>query len=120
MYSGAEYVATLGRNSYGFESRAAKSFEHAISVVLGGEIMTHILNQDADIFRTEELQDEDQGLAGDFTEEDILDLHREKHHEPHLGIVYRHPARHHLNDKASDLLSPYKVVGEKVNQPAHH
>jgi hypothetical protein len=123
LFSGAQYVANIGRNTFGFETRAGKSFEHVLSSVLGQEIMTHILNQDADIFRSEELQDEDQGLAGDFSEEDILDIHREKKHEPHLGIVYRHPHRHHLNEAPNDLLSPYALVGEKPHhsvQNTHH
>jgi hypothetical protein len=120
LYTGPEYIGALGRNPYGYETRVGKSFEHVISVLLGGEIMTHILNQDSDIFRTEELQDEDQGLMGDFSEEDILDLHREKKHEPHLGIVYRHPGKHYLNEKPNDLLSPYKVVGEKVQSHGYH
>ncbi len=44
--------------------------------------------------RAEELADEDQGLAGDLSEEDYLDLKRELKHEPHMGIVYRHPHKH--------------------------
>lgn len=90
-----------------------------MSIILGNEIMNHILSQDADVFRAEELSDDDQGLAGDLSEEDILDLHREKKHEPHLGIVYRHPHRHYLNEKPSDLLTPYKVAGEKVQSSGH-
>jgi hypothetical protein len=120
LFTGAQYVANIGRNPFGFETRVGKSFEHVISVALGGEIMTHILNQDADMFRTEELQDEDQGLSGDFSEEDILDLYRDKKHEPHLGIVYRHPHRHHLNEAPNDLLSPYKIVGEQLPEVKHH
>lgn len=116
MFSGSQYVASIGRNQFGFETRATKSFEHVMGVMLGNEIMNHILNQDSDMFRAEQLGDDGQGLSGDFAEEDILDLHREKKHEPHLGIVYRHPHRHYLNDSPNDLLSPYKVVGEDVSK----
>ena len=113
LYSGPQYVATIGRNQTGFETRAAKTFEHVMSIILGGEIMGHILNQDSDIFKSEELSDDDQGLAGDLSDEDALELLKEEQHEPHLGIVYRHPNRHYLNEKPNDLLSQYKVVGEK-------
>jgi hypothetical protein len=103
----------------GFETRASKSFEHLLSILLGREIFNHILNQDSDPFRAEELTDDGLGLAGDLSEEDVLDLHREKKHEPHLGIVYRHPHKHYLNDAPNDLLSPYKVVGEKIDKHSH-
>ena len=84
-----------------------------MSVLLGNEIMTHVFNADSDNFRAEQIGDDDQGLSGDLSEEDILDLYREKNHEPHLGIVYRNPQHHYLNDAPNDLLSPYKIVGEK-------
>ncbi len=74
IYSGPQYVAAIGRNQYGFETRASKSFEHLLSVLLGREIFSHILNQDSDRFRAEELTDDGLGLAGDLSEEDILDL----------------------------------------------
>ncbi len=112
-YSTPQLIANIGRNHFGFETRANRSFEQVMSVVVGGSLLSHILNADADIFRTEENQDEDAGLMGDFAEEDIVDLFREKKHEPHLGIVYRHPHRHHLNQTPSDYLSPYVVEGEK-------
>merc|ERR1712032_1171768 len=44
IYSGAQYVAAIGRNQFGFETRATKSFEHALSVLLGNEIMSHVFN----------------------------------------------------------------------------
>jgi len=57
-----------------------------------------------------------------FINKDILDLHRDKKHEPHMGIVYRHPHRHFLNEGPNDVLSPYKVEGEhlKPSGHAHH
>lgn len=109
IYSGAQFVAALGRNQYGFESRVSKSFEHSIGVIMGKEIMSHILQQDSDPFRQSELGDEDQGLAGDFSELDILELRKEKNHLPHVGIVYSRPEMHYLNEKPNDYLSPYKV-----------
>jgi len=112
LYSSAQFIATISRNQYGFETRASKSFEHAIGVLLGKNMMSHILSQDKDVFRQEELGDEDRGLAGDFTEEDILSLKKEENHLPHVGIVYRRPEKHYLNAKPNDFLSPYKVVGE--------
>ena len=71
--------------------------------------MSHILQQDSDPFRQSELGDEDQGLAGDFSELDILELRKEKNHLPHVGIVYSRPEMHYLNEKPNDYLSPYKV-----------
>jgi hypothetical protein len=121
IYSAAHTIANIGRNNYGFETRANNSFEMGMSVLVGGELLSHILEADSNPFRSEENQDEDAGLVGDFTEEDILDLFRETKHEPHLGIVYRHPHKHHLNETPSDYLSPYKVVGEKTApQKEHH
>ena len=114
IYSGSQYVASLGRNHYGFETRAAKSFEHAMSVALGSDILTHILALDGEHMRAEEVGDEDQGLMGDFSEEDIISLRKEENHLPHVGIVYFRPELHYLNAKPSDYLSPYKIVGEKV------
>jgi len=112
LYSGPQYVAAIGRNQMGFESSAAKSFEHVMSIILGNEIMSHILNQDADVFKAEELSDDDQGLSGDLSEEDALDLLKDVKPEPHLGIVYRHPNAHYLNEKPNDFLSVYKLEGE--------
>ena len=67
------------------------------------------------------MTDDGQGLAGDLSEEDILDLRREKKHEPHIGIVYRHPHKHYLNESPNDLLSPYKVVGDNhTSKSIHH
>jgi hypothetical protein len=120
VYSGAQYIAAIGRNQYGFETRAAKSFEHVLSIVLGGEILGHILSQDVDIFRAEELSDEDGGLTGDFSEEDILSLRKEQNHTPHVGIVYFRPEMHYLNEKPNDFLSPYKVVGENIPKNNSH
>ena len=40
--------------------------------------MTHVFNADSDNFRAEQIGDDDQGLSGDLSEEDILDLYREK------------------------------------------
>lgn len=120
LYSGPQYVATIGRNQMGFETRAAKSFEHVMSIILGNEIMNHILNQDGDIFKAEELSDDDQGLTGDLSEEDALDLLRESQHEPHLGIVYRHPHKHYLNEKPNDFLSQYRIEGETKTNISHN
>ena len=111
------YIASIGRNQYGFETRVTKSFEHSLSVLLGKDILGHIFSQDFDSFRQEHLADLDSGLAGDMSEEDVLDLMKDiDKHPPHLGIVYRHPQLHYLNDKPSDLLSPYKLIGESNNQ----
>jgi hypothetical protein len=119
LFSGPQYVAAIGRNKTGFETRAAKTFEHIMSIVLGEEIMSHILNQDSDIFKAEELSDDDGGLAGDLSEEDSLELLKTEQHEPHLGIVYRHPQAHYLNEKPNDFLSQYKVEGEKETMKLH-
>lgn len=116
-FTGAMYIATIGRNQYGYETRVTKSFEHSLSVLLGKEILGHIFSQDFDSFRQEHLADLDSGLAGDMSEEDVLDLMKDiDKHPPHLGVVYRNPHLHYLNDKPSDLLSPYKVVGETSHQ----
>lgn len=112
-YGYAQYVANIGRNHYGFETRVTKSFEHTLSAVVGDEVLNHILNMDGVQSRTEANQDESAGLAGDFAEEDIVDIYREEKHDPHLGIVYRHPHKHYLNDSPNDLLSPYKVLDKK-------
>lgn len=126
IYSSSQYIASIGRNQFGFETRAAKSFEHVISVVLGSEILGHILSQDSDIFRQEELGDEDKGLAGDFSEDDIVQLRKPEGHVPHVGIVFFKPERHYLNEKPNDFLSPYKLEGEVVhhhkesNSHSHH
>lgn len=82
--------------------------------------MSHIFNSDSDTFRAEQIGDDDQGLSGDLSEEDILDLYREKKHEPHLGVVYRNPQYHYLNEAPNDLLSPYKVKGEGHQSHSHH
>lgn len=112
LFSGAQFVSVIGRNHYGFESRASKSFEHALGVLLGKEILGHILEQDNDVFRQEEIADEDAGLIGDFTEEDILALRKVPNHLPHVGIVYLRPEKHYLNEKPNDFLSPYKIENE--------
>ena len=84
-----------------------------MSVLLGGDILGHILEQDSDLYRAEELADDDDGLAGDLSEEDVADLLRTKHHEAHLGIVFRHNDKHPLNDRPNDYLSPYKLKSEQ-------
>ncbi len=112
LYSGPQYVATIGRNQMGFETRAAKTFEHVMSIILGEEIMGHILNQDSTVFKAEELSDDDGGLAGDLSEEDALELLKEDQHESHIGIVYRHPQANYLKKKPNDFLSQYRVEGE--------
>jgi len=108
-FSGAQYVANIGRNHYGFETRATKSFEHAMSTLLGRDILSHILSMDSDVFRKDETGDEDKGLVGDFSEEDIISLKKQENHLPHVGIVYFRPEMHYLNEKPNDFLSPYKV-----------
>ena len=115
IYNNNQYVATIGRNHYGFESRATKSFEHVISVLLGSDILGHILSQDSDFFRQEEIGDEDEGLAGDFSEDDIVSLRKTPGHSPHIGVVFFQPDRHYLNEKPNDFLSPYRVEGEAKN-----
>lgn len=120
IFSGAQYVASIGRNQFGFETRATKSFEHTLAVLLGSEILGHILSQDSDMFRQEELSDEDSGLAGDFTEDDIVQLRKEPGHVPHVGIVFFHPEKHYLNEKPNDFLSPYRIEGEIANKQANH
>ncbi len=125
IFSNSQYIANIGRNQFGFETRATKSFEHAIAVILGGEILGHILSQDSDVFRQEELGDEDKGLAGDFAEDDIVQLRKNPGHVPHVGIVFFRPEKHYLNEKPNDFLSPYKVVGEvstekKASSHHHH
>ena len=82
--------------------------------------MSHIFNSDSDTFRAEQIGDDDQGLSGDLSEEDILDLYREKKHEPHLGVDYRNPQYHYLNEAPNDLLSPYKLKGENLPELNHH
>lgn len=110
FYNEDQYVATIGRNQYGYETRAAKSFEHVLSIVLGKEILNHILSQDSDSFKQEEIGDEDNGLVGDFSEDDILSLRKNTGHDPHVGVVFFRPDKHYLNEKPNDFLSPYKVA----------
>ena len=120
-FTGAMYIASIGRNQYGYETRVTKSFEHSLSVLLGKEILGHIFSQDFDSFRQEHLADLDSGLAGDMSEEDVLDLMKDiDKHPPHMGVVYRNPHLHYLNDKPNDLLSPYRVVGESNHQAQAH
>ena len=45
--------------------------------------MTHVFNADSDNFRAEQIGDDDQGLSGDLSEEDILDLYRD-----HILLYY--------------------------------
>lgn len=111
-YSGAQFVASIGRNSYGFETRAPKTFEHCIGVLLGKEVLGHILSQDSDILRQDEIEDENDGLTSDFSNSDMVDLRKEPNHTPHFGIVYLRPERHYLNAKPSDELSPYVTINE--------
>ena len=114
VFSGSQFVAFIGRNHWGYETRASKSFESAINTLMGKDIISHITNQDNDPYRVEELEDEKSGLVGDFTEEDIIELRKQEKHEPHLGIVFRYPEHHYLNEKPNDMLSPYKLQNEKI------
>ena len=93
-----------------------------LSVVMGEEILSHILENDANPFRQEQINDFDDGLAGDLAEEDVLDLMKEHQHGGHMGVCFRNPQYHHLNEKPNDYLSPYKVVGEvtQSHQENHH
>ena len=59
-------------------------------------------------------------MSGDLSEEDAMDLLKENGHEPHLGIVYRHPHKHYLNEKPNDFLSQYRIEGEPKSNPTTH
>jgi hypothetical protein len=116
----AQLIANTGRNKYGFESRGTKSFEHSLGILISKNVLSHTLEGGSNPFMSEEMIDEDAGLEADFNAEDLLNMHKEDKHEPHVGIVFRHPHKHYLNDSPNDYLSPYKVVGETVPEPGHH
>lgn len=120
--SSAQLVANAGRNKYGFESRGTKSFEHAMGILISKSVFSNTLEGGKDPLIGEEIIDEDAGLESDMSEEDLLSVLKSEMHEPHLGIVFRHPHKHHLNEAPNDFLSPYKVVGEDAQHKhnSHH
>ena len=59
--------------------------------------------------KAKEIEDMEQGLNGEFSEEDIKDLMKDKSEHGSRALVMRYPGRVGSNYQASDDLSIYKT-----------
>ena len=107
----------FAKNKYGYATRFMSDFDLLLESVLNERFVEESTNYYEDPVVAEEVADMESGLNGEFAEDDIRNLLKDRTPHGATPTAFRHPARVNTNYAPSDDLSIYKThpVGSKPN-----
>jgi hypothetical protein len=100
----------FAKNKYGYNTRFMSDFDLLLESALNERFIDESTNYYDDPVVAVEIQDMEQGLVSEFSQDDIRNLIKDKdsgHHDKHKSL--RYPGRVGYNYQKSDDLSIYKV-----------
>lgn len=80
-----------------------------IEAVLNERFFNEALNYQNDEFRASEITDVENGLHGEMSLGDIVELNKDEHHHESVSMTMRFPGRRQHNYPKTDDLSIYKI-----------
>lgn len=99
----------FSKNKYGFNTRFMSDFD----LLLEGAINERFVDESTGYYenpiKSKEVEDMEQGLNGEFSEDDIKDLIKDSSSHGTAALVMRYPGRVGSNYPVSDDLSIYKT-----------
>ena len=107
-------LSIFGKNRYGYHTRFMSDFELFLESILNEKFIdTSTLYYD-DPNVTKEIEDQEAGLMGDFSDQDVKHLLHDRSTGSHdHQILIRYPGRAGDNYDLGDQLSCYKILPKK-------
>ena len=104
-------VSIFQKNKYGYNTRFMSDFELLLESVLNEKFLDNSTLYYDDELTATEIENQEQGLAGDFAPADVQTLLHDKSHGDHDSYkALRHPDRVGTNYPKGDALSCYKIL----------
>ena len=104
-------LSIFSKNKYGYNTRFMSDFELMLESVLNEQFLDNsVLYYDDELTATE-IEDQELGLAGDFSQADVQGLLHDKSSHDHESFkAVRFPDRVGTNYPKGDALSCYKIL----------
>ena len=99
----------FAKNKYGYNTRFMSDFDLLLEGVLNERFIDESTAYYADPIVSSEVEDMEKGLNGEFSEDDIRNLVKDKNEHGAPNKFFRYPGRVNTNYTASDDLSIYKT-----------
>ena len=99
----------FAKNKYGYATRFMSDFDLLLESALNERFVDESTQYYDNYIKSKEIEDMEQGLNGEFSEDDIKDLIKDKSDHGTADLVMRYPGRVGTNDQPSDDLSIYKT-----------
>ena len=99
----------FAKNKYGYATRFMSDFDLLLEGVLNERFIDESTAYYADPIVANEIEDMEKGLSGEFSEDDIRNLVKDKHEHGAPNKFFRYPGRVATNYAKSDDLSIYKT-----------
>lgn len=104
-------VSIFAKNKYGYNTRFMSDFELLLESVLNEKFLDNATLYYDDELTATELEDQELGLAGDFSQADVQGLLHDKSSHDHESFkALRYPDRVGTNYPKGDALSCYKIL----------
>ena len=107
-------VSIFAKNKYGYNTRFMSDFELFLESVLNEKFLDNSILYYDDEMTATEVEDQEAGLAGNFSPSDVAGLLHDKQshdHSSYKALVY--PDRVGTNYPKGDALSCYKILPKK-------
>ena len=98
----------FSKNKYGYNTRFMSDFDLLLESALNERFVDDSTAYYDNPIKAKEIEDMEQGLNGELSEDDIKDLIKDKSEHGSPALVMRYPGRVASNYKVSDDLSIYK------------
>merc|ERR1712086_601489 len=99
----------FAKNKYGYNTRFMSDFDLLLESALNERFIDESTLYYDNPIKTKEIEDMEQGLNGEFAEDDIKDLLKDASSHSSPSLVMRYPGRVASNYPKSDDLSVYKT-----------
>ena len=99
----------FAKNKYGYATRFMSDFDLLLESALNERFVDESTQYYDNVIKGKEIEDMEQGLNGEFSEDDIKDMIKDKSDHGGADLVMRYPGRVGTNYQPSDDLSIYKT-----------
>ena len=99
----------FAKNKYGFNTRFMSDFDLLLESAINKRFVDESTAYYENPIKSKEIEDMEQGLNGEFSEDDIKDLIKDSSSHGTAAIIMRYPGRVGSNYPVSDDLSIYKT-----------
>jgi len=104
-------LSIFSKNKYGYNTRFMSDFELLLESVLNEKFLDNATLYYDDELTATEVEDQELGLAGEFSASDVAGLLHDKSSHDHESFkAVRHPDRVATNYPKGDALSCYKIL----------